>query len=126
MPLNEVAQRLNLQPSEYAETQALLATAQRIALTAGYALDHQAQLGLAAHLASLLRRLARGEQLTGFDPNSLNQVPEAYHTLATQLLAPIYQGRGLPLDPLEVGLVALHFGAAHERALAAEQKEEDQ
>lgn len=114
-PLEQVAASLVLSAEEYRTTAELLETAERIAVQAQVVLDEQARLGLAAHLASLMRRLKAGEKVDGVAPELFDEVPETYRTMATDLIGPMYQKAGMALDPTEIGLVALHFAAAHER-----------
>lgn len=114
--MEQVAASLHLSPDEVRATGELLAAAQAIASHTGFSLDEQAQLGLAAHLASLCRRLASGERVGGVDPELFDEVPLQYRSMAVNLVGPLYEAVQMGLDQTEVGLVALHFAAAHERA----------
>lgn len=119
-PIDQVTERLSLNAQEREAVATLLQTAQTLATTAGFQLDDDAQLGLGAHLGHLLRRLASGERVEGVDASMFEEVPAEFRTLASELLTPCFAQVELPVDPVEIGLVALHFGAAQERtALSA-------
>lgn len=114
--LDQVASSLQLSPEEYRKTADLVAQAQAIATRAQLPLDEQAVLGLAAHLASLCRRLALGEQVGCVDVDMFDEVPVEYRRMARDLIQPLYEELGRELDLTEVGLIALHYAAARERA----------
>lgn len=119
-PIDEVTERLSLNPQERDAVVQLLQTAESLATKGGFALDDDAHLGLGAHLGHLLRRLASGERVEGVDASMFEEVPAQFRTMATELLTPCFAQVSLPVDPVEIGLVALHFGAAQERtALSA-------
>ncbi len=115
-PLDQVASSLNLSAEEYRQTAQLMARAVEIAGAAGIPMDEQAELALAAHLAALCRRLEQGERVADIDAALFEQVPAAYRRMARELLQPLYDARGLEVDQTEIGLVALHYAAARERA----------
>lgn len=114
--LDKVASSLQLSADEYRKTADLMVAAEAIASRAGVPLDEQARLGLAAHLASLCRRLARGERVEAVDAALFEEVPILYRRMARELVQPLYDELGLDVDPTEVGLIALHYAAARERA----------
>ena len=114
-PLEQVASDLTLTADEYSTTTNLLNAAKLLAQEAGFVLDGPAQLGLVVHLASLIRRLAKGELILGIDTAVLNEVPRDCMDMAARLLQPLYDKTNQLVDPTEVGLVALHFAAARER-----------
>lgn len=119
-PIDQVTERLSLNAQEREAVASLLQTAETLATDAGFRLDDDALLGLGAHLGHLLRRLASGERVEGVDASMFEEVPAEFRTLATELLTPCFAQVNLPVDPVEIGLVALHFGAAQERtALSA-------
>ena len=115
-PLHRVAQELQLSSAEWQQLQRLMKTAESLAAEGGIPLDDQARLGLATHLVGLVRRLTEGKPLQGIDPAVFTQLPRDCMEIATRLIRPLYEAAGQPVDPAEVGLVALHFGAARERA----------
>jgi hypothetical protein len=114
-PIDEVTKRLSLSPEERGAVERLLLAAASLAQAAGFTMDDEACLGLGAHLGHLLRRLASGEKVTGVDAAMFEEVPLEFRTMAAQLLQPLFDQVAQPLDPVEAGLVALHFGAARER-----------
>lgn len=115
-PLDQVAHELKLSSAEWQQLQGLMKTAESLAAEVGIPLDDQARLGLATHLVGLVRRLTEGKPLQGIDPAVFTQLPRDCMDIATRLIRPLYEMAGQPVDPAEVGLVALHFGAARERA----------
>lgn len=114
--LEQVASSLGLSAEEQQKTADIMTRAGAIAGRAGLPLDEQAVLGLAAHLASLNRRLAQGELVNGVDAAMFDEVPLEYRTMARELLQPLYDDLGRDVDLTEVGLIALHYAAARERA----------
>lgn len=119
-PIDEVTERLSLNPQEREAIIQLLQSAESLATKAGFALDDDGRLGLGAHLGHLLRRLESGERVEGVDASMFEEVPADLRAMATELLTPCFTQVNLPVDPVEIGLVALHFGAAQERtALSA-------
>lgn len=114
-PIDQVTERLSLNAQERSAVAQLLQHAQSLATGAGFTLDNDAQLGLGAHLGHMLRRLASGERVEGVDASMFEEVPVEFRTLASTLLTPCFAQVDLPVDPVEIGLVALHFGAAQER-----------
>ncbi|HLO02638.1 MAG TPA: PRD domain-containing protein [Symbiobacteriaceae bacterium] len=119
-PIAEITERLSLNTQERGAIVALLQAAESLATKAGFGLDDDARLGLGAHLGHLLRRLASGERVEGVDASMFEEVPAQLRAMASELLAPCFAQVDLPVDPVEIGLVALHFGAAQERtALSA-------
>jgi transcriptional regulatory protein LevR len=119
-PIDQVTERLSLSAQERGTILALLELAENLATTAGFGLDDDARLGLGAHLGHLLRRLVSGEIVEGVDASMFDEVPAEFRSMASQLLTPCFAQASRPLDLVEVGLVALHFGAAQERtALSA-------
>jgi hypothetical protein len=113
--LQQVASKLSLTADEHSRTARLLAAAQAIGAEAGIRFDEPARLALANHLAALIRRLAVGEVLQGIDASAFAEIPGPFLAMANRLIGPLYAEVGRPVDPAEVGLVALHFAAAHER-----------
>lgn len=114
-PIDQVTEQLGLTAQERAFVEETVNKAAGLAEAAGYRLDDQARLALGAHLGSLDRRLRTGEKVTGIDAALFDEVPREFQQTAVTLLQPIYDRVQQQMDPIEVGLVALHFGAAKER-----------